>query len=374
MFERIRGAGTVLAGSLVLLLAACGGGGGGGSDDGSGGGGGGGNAKTCSEQFNADAAAANPDACQPAYNTQCDALGARPPVNASEPSPCTKGGTDGGVTTESFTAADTNYTVLKPATGGKKGIYVGLHWRGGNGATMANNMRLAELAKARDLTVVVPDSAHNIIDLVFGGALKDWDYDGAPAAIAAVIADVKARNGIGNNVPVVLAGVSSGAAGAARFFCALGNQLDGLLMVSAGEISGESSTACLSATASAAKAATSVPVTMIQGGRDPAYADAHANFDRFKVINGCSNVRTVTLNEQVDIEVSTTCTSDDGIAFVNVKDSGHNWPGMDRPIPSNPVTDYIPAGSSSGAMSIFGRVSYSFDATIQGYDLVRSLD
>jgi len=353
------------AGVLLLLLAACSGGGGGheGSDN---------IAKSCSEQFNPDAAAAAPGECQPVYNAQCDSLGPRSPFNASEAAPCTQEGADGGVAIETVTLGDnTRYVLMKPASGGRKGLYVGLHWRGGNGATMANDMRMAELAKARDLTVVLPDSPNYLFDAEVAGFLHDWDYEAAPAAIAAVITDARTRAGVGS-APVVLSGVSSGTAGASRYYCESGGQLSGLLLVAVGQISGEASTACLSA-AAAAKAATAVPVVMVQGSSDPAYADAVAIYGKFKQINGCASSQTVALNEQVDIEFSRACSGGDGTALVTVKDSGHNWPGMDRPIPSNPVTDNIPAGSS-GSMSIFGRVSYSFDATIQGYDLVRYLD
>ncbi|PPE72150.1 hypothetical protein C3942_19835 [Solimonas fluminis] len=367
MFERFRGAGTVLAGSLALLLAACGGGGGGGGS------GPNGSAKSCSEQFSAEAAQADSTSCQPEYYTQCDSLDLRLPVNSMNPSECTKDGADGGVVAEKGSAGGTSYDMVRPANGGKKGLYVALHWRSGNGATMINNMRLSELAKARDLTVVAPDSPYKILAI----ALSDWDYEGAPEVISAVIADAKARAGLPNDVPVILAGVSSGAAAANRFFCAGNTGIKGLLLVASGKISEAESTECLSAAAAAAKAATVSPVAvvLVEGSSDPAYEDTVVNYGHFRTINGCPGAgTTVVLNEQVDINYSNNCGSGHGAAMVTVKDSGHNWPGMDRPIPPNPLTDLIPGGSSSGAMSIFGKVSYSFDATLQGYDLVRSLD
>ncbi|HSW15206.1 MAG TPA: hypothetical protein VLI06_20320 [Solimonas sp.] len=368
LYNHIRASRAALVAVSTVLLAACGGGGGGG-------GGSSNTAKSCSEQFNPDAAATTPEQCQPVYNEQCDSLGARSPYNASEPAACTVNGADGGVSAETVTVGGVEYVLLKPASGGKSGLYVGLHWRGGNGPTMSNNMRMPELAKARDLTVAVPTSPNYIFSAIEGvGYLHDWDYSGAPAVIAQVIADAKARNGLGN-VPVVLAGVSSGVAAATRFYCEQGSQIDGLLLVASGSISAAESTACLSdASAAASKAASSMAVAVIQGTRDPAYEDAKLNYGHFELINGCDGSKTVALNEQVDIEYSRNCGSGHGTALVSVKDSGHNWPGMDRPIPENPVTDNIPAGSSSGAMSIFGRVSFSFDATLQGYDLVRNLD
>lgn len=348
-----------LAAVLALLLAACGGGGGGG--------GGGGSAKSCSEQFNPETAAATPDQCQADdyLQSQCDELGFRSPFNASAPSTCTKDGADGGVAATEYSVAagsDTiNYWLLKPASGGKNGLYVALHWRTGNGATMINQMRLAELAKARDVIVVAPDSPYNA--LVITGA--DWDFEGNEAALAAVIADAKAKAGA--NAPIVMAGASSGVAGALRFYCSTqGSQLDGLLLVAAGALTESAAASCLSSTA---KAAAPVPVAFVRGAEDSSSDDVQATFDQFQTINACSgSAQTFALNPQVDIEYNTNCS--EGVALVTVKNSGHNWPGMDRPIESNP----IPAPGSGLGFNLFGRVSYDFDATIQGYDLVRYLD
>ncbi len=376
MFERFRGAGTVLAGSLALLLAACGGGGGGG---GGGNGGGSDPAKSCSEQFTADKAAADSGACQPTFNAQCDKLPTRIPFNSAEPAACTKGGADGGVVYRDFSAGGADYIMVSPPTGGKQGLYVALHWRSGNGATMINNMRLAELAKARDITVVAPTSPNVLFGVAGFGLVREWDYDGADEAIAAVIADAKGQAGLSSNVSVVIAGVSSGSAGATRFFCDSGVRVNGLLLVASGAISSESTASCLSAAANskaddgtAKAAARSIPVVLVEGVDDPAYESTVARYGVFKAINGCGPDQTVTLNPQVDILYTNSC--NDGAALVTVKDSGHNWPGMDRPIPSIPVLDELPFFGPSFAMSIFGKVSFSFDATIQGYDLVRSLD
>ncbi len=381
MFERFRGAGTVLAGSLALLLAACGGGGGGG---GSGGGGGGdGAAKSCSESFSADKAAADAGACQPTYNAQCDSLNLRVPINAGSPTACTKDGADGGVTYQDLTVGSTNYVLVTPPTGGKKGLYIALHWRSGNGATMINNMRLSELAKARDITIAAPTAPNVLLGAGGVGFVREWDFAGAADAISAVINDAKIQAKLDANVSVVVAGVSSGAAGATRFLCERGNEMSGILLVASGTISSESTAGCLSAAAASkadvgAKAAVSTPVVLVEGVDDPAYDTTVARYGQFKTINGCSAAaaanKTVALNDQVDIAYNTTCSSTDGAALVTVKDSGHNWPGMDRPIPPNPLTDALSLLGTSTAMSIFGKVSFSFDATLQGYDLVRSLD
>ena len=288
---------------------------------------------------------------------------------------------DGGVTYQNLTVGDTNYVLVTPPTGGKQGLYVALHWRSGNGATMINNMRLSELAKARDITIVAPTSPYVLLGGGGFGFVREWDFSGAADAISAVIADAKSKAQLGN-VPVVIAGVSSGAAGATRFFCERGGEARGLLLVASGTISSESTAGCLSAAAAskaaveAKAAASSIPVVLVEGVDDPAYDTTVARYGQFKSINGCSTAAaanmTVALNDQVDIAYNTSC--NDGAALVTVKDSGHNWPGMDRPIPPNPLTDALSLLGTSTTMSIFGKVSFSFDATIQGYDLVRSLD
>jgi len=347
---------------LVLMLAACGGGGGGGSggdDDGRDN-----SAKSCAEQFNPPAAKTTPAECQPKYYSQCPELGARSPFNVSAPAACD------GVTVSNYEVAVGDYTVkylvLTPSTGGKKGLYVGLHWRSGNGATMANQMRLSELAKARNITVVLPDSPYSAI----GQATKDWDFAGNDVVLTGVIADAKAKTGVKN--PLVLSGASSGVAGAIRFYCSQRVQLDGLLLVAAGALTESSAASCLTA----AKAAVApAPIVFVQGVDDQAYEDVVTSYGEVSSINGCAGAgETVALNEQVDIKYNVTCSGGDGVALVSVKNGGHNWPGMDRPIPSNPLTDNIPSTDSSGSFNLFGKVSYDFDATIQGYDLVRYVD
>src|SRR3546814_6888339 len=49
-----------------------------------------------------------------------------------------------------------NYEVLTPTSGGGNALVISLHWSNGNGASMANHMRMSELAKARNVTVVLP--------------------------------------------------------------------------------------------------------------------------------------------------------------------------------------------------------------------------
>src|SRR3546814_16437732 len=49
-----------------------------------------------------------------------------------------------------------NYEVLTPTSGGGNALVISLHWSNGNGASMANHMRMSELATARNVTVVLP--------------------------------------------------------------------------------------------------------------------------------------------------------------------------------------------------------------------------
>src|SRR3546814_7485057 len=61
--------------------------------------------------------------------------------------------TQGTVTANGLTS---NYEELKPTSGGGNALVISLHWSNGNGASMANHMRMSELAKARNVPVVVP--------------------------------------------------------------------------------------------------------------------------------------------------------------------------------------------------------------------------
>src|SRR3546814_11324866 len=57
--------------------------------------------------------------------------------------------TQGTVTANGLTS---NYEVLTPTSGGGNALVISLHWSNGNGASMANHMRMSELAKARNVT------------------------------------------------------------------------------------------------------------------------------------------------------------------------------------------------------------------------------
>src|SRR3546814_12180521 len=59
--------------------------------------------------------------------------------------------TQGTVTANGLTS---NYEVLTPTSGGGNALVISLHWSNGNGASMANHMRMSELAKARNVPVV----------------------------------------------------------------------------------------------------------------------------------------------------------------------------------------------------------------------------
>src|SRR3546814_8364191 len=61
--------------------------------------------------------------------------------------------TQGTVTANGLTS---NYEVLTPTSGGGNALVISLHWSNGNGASMANHMSMSELAKARNVTVVLP--------------------------------------------------------------------------------------------------------------------------------------------------------------------------------------------------------------------------
>src|SRR3546814_13601 len=152
---------------LVLATACSGGGGHHDSADGSTPPGGdtgtdGGSAKSCVQQFNPDLAAAGDD-CTPSYNQYCPDATSPTLFNDS-----TVGSCDDVVVTQGTVTANgltSNYEVLTPTSGGGNALVISLHWSNGNGASMANHMRMSELAKARNVTVVLPRSEEHTSEL-----------------------------------------------------------------------------------------------------------------------------------------------------------------------------------------------------------------
>lgn len=326
---------------------------------------GGSTATTCQEQFNPDQAAAGAD-CTPVYNTYCpDATGVLPSVTAPV------GACDGvTVTSGTATTADglsSDYVVLTPSTGGGNALYLALHWADATGPAMVNYMRLSELAKARNITVVAPTAPGNPLNPAGG---RTWGESSLivpgttvaqrVALLNAVISQVK--NGAKAGQPLLIAGSSGGGAMAFEYLCDAAHQFDvsGILIV-AGEVTPSKTAACN----------LSAPVATVQvhGTTDwvAPYADAQAAYAFLSNHNGCTAAKTAhlppasndVLISDIKIDYAYPCAANKGSSLVTITGGGHNWPGENRnfDLPAN----------------LFGPVADGFDATLQGYDLLRYL-
>lgn len=149
---------SALLASVVSVLCGCGNGSSGHSSDGDGGGGGGDPVpKSCKESFSPDKLAAGED-CAPIAGELCPSIhysGEDPP--RGESIPC-----DGVLITEHMvTIGDfgpTRYLAIRSGTGVPESVYLQLHYLNGRIEVHANQLRLAELAKARNVLIIVPQA------------------------------------------------------------------------------------------------------------------------------------------------------------------------------------------------------------------------
>jgi polyhydroxybutyrate depolymerase len=357
-----------LAAALVIgaLVSACGGGNGHSADDSP--------VDTklsCKQQFNPDKAAAGDD-CSPSYNTFCPAPATTVVVNDSEITECD------GVTVSSGTVSFTDdggstvtsdYTVLTPSTGGHKGLVVALHWSNGTGVSMVDHMRMSELAKGRDVTVVLPTSPGSVPFRTWGASLvvPSTTLAQRTGVIDALIAQLQgSTKAISANVFV--AGVSGGAVMAYEYACQRSDAISGALIVAA-EITPSDLSACAptSAVATVQVHGTGdlvgpyAAIPLISAGVEETFASLYTH-------NGCTSADVksaelppaagdVAIVTGIKVEWASPCSGGKGNALVTVEGGGHNWPGF-------------VSGTGLG-LNLFGVYSSGFDATLQGYDLLR---
>ena len=320
----------------------------------------------CTDRFNPAFAASGED-CKPVYNRFCPASAATLPFNQTEVDACD--GVSSSTGSVSVGGETSSYVIVRPASGGRSGLYVALHWAGANGETMVNRMRLSELAKGRDVTVVAPTAP---------GESASWGYDTAPAVIPietrmllldAIISAAQQQTGVAG--PVLVSGVSGGGVMAFVYGCERAEHVVGVEIVAA-EVAPTQLSACAPARALASvqvhgtldAIAPYQPLPVLAAGPVPI-------FEHLLASNGCDANRLSTVQLPSPealvsgIEVRwaprSACTSSVGSALVTIQGGGHNWPGFDDP---------LNLGLGANA---YGPISTGFDATLQGYDLLRYL-
>lgn len=380
-------------GSLMasLMLAACGG------DSGSGGSPGGGprgGTAACQTRFSVEAAARGDD-CTP----QAEAFCAVPnsDVLNSAPLPCD------GVSTDSYEVTagglSTQVLVIKPASGGYDSVLLALHYLNAKTGTFSNVVRLSELAKARRVLIIAPQAP----SLVNGPTLPTlpqlplptpsqfipldpsgytnlgsrWptsatfdDIDSYVTLLEAVVAEGRSRFG-GAGKPLYAAGLSNGAVMAYYYGCRTSDPVRSIMAV-AGEFSpgGLDSCAPTKSVGTVIVHGTADILTPYQGA-PLLFAPITSIHARFREINGCTGsgddavslpTPASTSFDPLTVTISYTgrCNDSRRDFLVTVINGGHNWPG----------------GSSDDSilttLGLFGTHTRNFDATLQGFDLLRA--
>lgn len=273
----------------------------------------------------------------------------------------------------------TDYVAIRSSAGGApSAVYLALHYLGASADYQANLTRLSELAKARNVLVVVPQAPGigGLLPLpdglppVDGNFLARW-----PTALSqpvesylqlldATVADARVRFGAGS-APLYAAGLSNGVPMAYFYACGRADRVDAILAV-AGNQNNESASACQPSRA--------VGLVIIHGTADPIIAyggllgltrPIPTNFEDFKALNQCvgSDGEATLVGAQGDVRLdfAPDCAGGRRVVLASLLGGGHNWPGDDSGLL---LGLDLPVGP-------FGPARNDIDATIQGFDLLR---
>lgn len=276
-----------------------------------------------------------------------------------------------------------DYLAIQPSSGTRpSAIYLGLHYLGATAEYFANLTRLAELAKARNVLVLVPQAPNlegveipvvNLpitVPIVGENGLSRWptavtdNVESYLQLLDAVVADARGRFGAGS-VPLYAAGLSNGAPMALFYACGRAGHVDAVLSV-AGSQSNGSLAACAPSTG--------VGVVLIHGDLDlvtpyagvPGVSAGIAQiYQQFRRLNQCpdGDMQTVLQDNggRVTIDYTRPCRNQKRVVLATSNGNGHNWPGDD----SGAIVGLeVPVGP-------FGPARNDIDATIQGFDLLR---
>lgn len=361
--------------SVVLGLAACG------SSDPLGGAAGGVPGGTaCQNDFTPERVAAGEN-CDPNLNRTlfCPLVPGSDFVRSrSEVIPCD------GVEISTHPAAggglESDYIAIRPTAGGApSAVYLNLHYLGGNVAFHGNLTRMTELAKARNVVVLLPqapagvgliDPPGDTLPPVGGSSLSRWPTQQSQPVeeflqfLDGVVEDGRNRFSA-RGAPLYVAGLSNGVPMVYFYACGRADQVDAFMAV-AGTQNNESAAIC--------QPNRPIGAVLIHGTLDPIVPydgiggllrTIPQNYADFKMHNQCSGEDRAALfngaGGDVQFDWAPNCAEGRRVVFASLLGNGHNWPGDDAgALQEMGVT-----------VGLFGAGRNDIDATIQGFDLMR---
>lgn len=359
----------VAAAMLVLGAAAC-------SDNGSSGGsssGGGssvGNLSSCQQAYSPEKVAAGGD-CTPLADAYCPNTGSSGSLLNPEVRPCD--GVEISDVSITVSGMRSHYLAIRPAGQASfNTVVLGLHYLVGNVVAFANVARLTELAKARGVLVLVPQApgpgGTNLTSVWPVTSLNASLLPSYLQFLSGVVADGRARFGAAS-AKLYVAGLSNGAAMAYLYGCLSTDPVLGVLAV-AGDLGNNVVDEC--------QPTRPLGTVIVHGTADalapynglgasplvirPSVPSLHA---KFKANNNCSGSDAVANmplyfdDKLVTISYTGACSQNRRDFLVSVNGGGHVWPGGSESL------------SALESLQLFGFTTGNFDATIQGFDLLR---
>lgn len=294
---------------------------------------------------------------------------------------------------------NTKYIAIRRSSGTPRSVYLALHYLEAQPEYFANLIRLTELAKARDVLILMPfapslvDSGSLLdgVDLLdsplpllgstdLAGDLNLTTVDTSAVApwplstlqpienylqlLDNVVSDGRFRFK-GRGLPLYVSSLSNGVPMAYFYACGRAERVDAVLAV-AGAQSTEAAAAC--------QPSRPVGLVIVHGTLDPVapyigiplvQMSPQETYDSFKRLNSCGGMdrRALMVNDggSVQIDFTPSCAQGRRVVLASANLNGHNWPGDD----TNPALGIeLPLG-------FFGPNVDAIDATIQGYDLLR---
>ncbi|WP_157622740.1 alpha/beta hydrolase family esterase [Solimonas soli] len=326
----------------------------------------GGTTLSCADAYTPEKVGSEPDGCKPQAGTVCPVADSTTLIQHTPIACDGVSASEYTVQTSSFTST---YYALTTSNRRYDAIYVGLHYLFADKSAFINIVRLQELAKARKVLVLAPQ-APSLTPLVSssrwptGTLLDSSQVEPTIEWLTAVVEDARDRYGVDDSVPVYVAGLSNGAVMSYLFGCK-NPDVRAVLAVSS-----DSSTTSLDTSCSASHPLGTV---IVHGTNDlvtpydgvpllftMSIPGIHAYFNS---LDGCNTAdASVSVPQYFDsLGVTISYTPADRCAYrnflVTVDGGGHNWPGLDKSVNLGTI--------------LFGAHTANFDATLQGYDLLK---